>query len=330
MEEYKRKGMIDIGKKDTKIKDWLANKKRFADLFNGIVYGGEQVISPYELCIANSESSIMVPGNNSKESVVSKRRDIIMNWKGSCNLAVLAIEAQNDIHYAMPVRNMLYDSLSYVEQMKVLWNNIPENEKPEKFTGEFFSLFRKQDNIYPVITLVIYWGDSGEWDGSKSIYDMFGKNMSDKEKRMLEKYVSNYKINLVEFDKISDINVFKSDLRQAIGMLQCRHDEEKMFKYIEDNSEAVSKMDLETSRAVGEMLNIGSLDKYIKKNAGKKVVDMCKAWDDHRMSGIKEGIRILIKTSKEYGIDDEIIKVKLSENYHLDDTEVNEYMDLYA
>ena len=100
---------------------------------------------------------------------------------------------------------------------------------------------------------------------------MFGDNLSDKEKRRLEKYVVDYKINLIELDKISDINMFKSDLRETIGMLQCRYDEEKMSRYIEDNKEVLSGLDLEASRVVRDVLNIGSLDKYVKRASGKKV-----------------------------------------------------------
>ncbi len=38
-----------MGKADIAVKNWLGNNERFADLFNGIVFGGRQVISPEEL-----------------------------------------------------------------------------------------------------------------------------------------------------------------------------------------------------------------------------------------------------------------------------------------
>jgi hypothetical protein len=46
---------------------------------------------------------------------------------------VLACEAQNEVSYSMPVRNMLYDALSYTDQMSEIWNNLSEAEKKAKF-----------------------------------------------------------------------------------------------------------------------------------------------------------------------------------------------------
>ena len=38
-----------MGKSDVILKQWLRNKVRFADLFNAVVFDGEQVIKPEEL-----------------------------------------------------------------------------------------------------------------------------------------------------------------------------------------------------------------------------------------------------------------------------------------
>ena len=73
----------------------------------------------------------------------------------------------------MPVRKMLYDALSYTDQMRNIWQNLSD-DAPEKHVGsdEFFSRFRKTDKLYPVITIVFYYGD--QWDGNLDLYDMFG------------------------------------------------------------------------------------------------------------------------------------------------------------
>lgn len=303
-----------MGKTDIRVKDWIGNKERFADLFNGIVYKGKQVISPYDLENANSESSIILPTNDSKDISVSKRRDIIMNWKNKCNLAVLAVESQKKIHYAMPVRNMLYDSLAYTDQMKYIWNNLSKEERPDVFSNEFFSRFRKNDKLYPVITLVIYFGESGKWDGSISLYDMFDENMSEVEKEDLKKYVPNYKINLVEFDKIEDVNVFKSDLRETIGVLQCRKDKNKMKQYIEDNREALSRLDLEASRIVQDVLNVGNLKRYRQNENGKAVIDVCQAIEDLKIEAEDRMAKLVSLLIRDERID-EIYQVSADKNY---------------
>ena len=288
--KYKKKGMVGIGVADNAVKDWLRDKERFADLFNGIVYGGEEVIKPEELTERNSEMGIVLKDKDGKERSVSRRRDIIMNWNNTCNLVILAIESQQQISYAMPVRNMLYDALAYTEQMKAIWNSVPKDERPKLYSDEFFSRFRKEDKLYPVVTLVLYYGESGNWDGSLSVYDMFDENMSAEQKMKLQKYVADYKINLVELDKIPDINVFKSDLRETIGMLQYKNEGEKLKEYVEENKDVLSELGIESRRVIRDVMKIINLEKYVKDKDGKEVVDMCKAVQE-----IKEEGEVLVK-----------------------------------
>ena len=49
-----------MGKSDVVLKQWLKNKVRFADLFNAVVFDGEQVIKPEELEEISSESGIVI------------------------------------------------------------------------------------------------------------------------------------------------------------------------------------------------------------------------------------------------------------------------------
>lgn len=71
----------------------------------------------------------------------------------------------------MPVRNMLYDSLAYTEQIRQLWET--HHEKENLTDEEFLSKFRKKDKLYPVITLLLYY-DEKEWDGSTELHEIFG------------------------------------------------------------------------------------------------------------------------------------------------------------
>ena len=124
-----------MGKSNIAVKTWLKNKKRFADLYNGVVFRGEQVILPEELEEVDSESSIIMRDSLQKEKGIQRYRDIVMRWKKGVDLAILACENQNKIHYAMPVRTMVYDGLSYTEQIRQLWKN---NQNSEKVTEEEF------------------------------------------------------------------------------------------------------------------------------------------------------------------------------------------------
>jgi len=98
-----------MGKDNIEVKQWLRNKTRFADLFNGIVFQGEQVVHPEELEEIDTEAGIIVTDKEGREKDLQRYRDIVMQWKKGPQLAVLACENQENVHYAMPVRAMLYD-----------------------------------------------------------------------------------------------------------------------------------------------------------------------------------------------------------------------------
>ena len=64
-----------MGKADVILKQWLRNKVRFADLFNAVVFNGEQVIKPEELEELNCESGIVISNtsngwNNTKDNTL--------------------------------------------------------------------------------------------------------------------------------------------------------------------------------------------------------------------------------------------------------------------
>ena len=279
--------MCLVGKVDVSIKQWLKNKERFADLFNGVIFNGRRVVLASELTEMDSESDIIVTDRNGKDKAIQRYRDIIMKWKGGISLAVLAAEAQEKVHYAMPVRTMLYDSLSYIEQLKVLWNKFDDDEKRGISANEFFSRFRRDDKISPVVTIVFYHGNE-VWDGATELYQMLDVQENAEIKEMLEKYVPNYKINLLDISDVDNVDRFQTDLHIIFDMIKCRKDKDKMHLCKDTHKEELSHMDVETAYVMKMLLNVNVLediDKYKKEEE----VDMCKAFDDmlkeERMEG---------------------------------------------
>ena len=49
-----------MGNTDVAVKQWLDDGVRFADLFNGILFNGEQIINANELEKVSGESSIIL------------------------------------------------------------------------------------------------------------------------------------------------------------------------------------------------------------------------------------------------------------------------------
>ena len=82
-----------------------------------------------------------------------------------------------------------------------------QKTKAELTEEEFLSKFRKEDKLYPVISLVFYYGLT-PWDASVDLYGMFMQNNLFEKSELLKKYVSNYRLNLIDAGNIENIQKF--------------------------------------------------------------------------------------------------------------------------
>ena len=220
------------------------------------------------------------------------------------DLMILACENQDKIHYAMPVRTMIYDGLSYVQQMKLMWDLRDEDD--EITDDEFLSKFCKDDKICPVITLVFYFGEK-EWDASLDLYGMFDIESMIRTNDDLRKYIPNYTINLIDAERIENLEVYQKDLQVIFGLLKCRKDKKKLRQYVEDNQEFFKSVDEDTGVAISSFINSESvMNKLKNQNEGGKV-NMCKAMEDwaaeERAEGREENLVNLIRKKLEKGKD---------------------------
>ena len=113
-----------MGKTDIVTKNYMRGSDIFADAFNFLIYNGEARIQSQSLQERDATELAVLFSNDSVKNeteVQQKYRDVlkravIMQNKEATYL-LLGIENQTDIHYAMPVRNMIYDSLQYGKQV---------------------------------------------------------------------------------------------------------------------------------------------------------------------------------------------------------------------
>ena len=281
-----------MGKANTAVNQWLKDHVRFASLYNGIVFGGRPVIKPEELEDLDRETDILITDKKGKHKGVQRYRDIVKRWRGEMDLAVLACESQSQIHYAMPVRNMLYDSLTYTDQIREVWRKHKDDGRkgtPKYLTAEeYLSQFRKDDKIYPVITLVFYY-DAKRWDGALDLFGMFPGRIDEEARKDLERYIPNYRINLVDAGHMDGSERFCTDLQRVFDMLKYRDRKEELQKYIYQNQEYFSSMDVETYQALGVFLRSENKLKEIIDPGEEERIDMCKALDDIYADGVKDG-----------------------------------------
>lgn len=287
-----------MGKADISINNWLENKNRFADLFNGIIFEGKQIIQPEELKKISPVASVSIKNRRGKRKNMKKYRDIIMLWKNEVALILLANESQDKIHYAMPPKVMIYDSLDYESQIKDNWNNLLQNQKDLKKQGkalehltaeEYLSRFRKKDKLIPVISLVFYYGEK-EWDAPIELYDMFQLQGSNNDLKILKKYLPNYKINLIDAQRFQNANRFQSDLQIIFNMLKCRENKQDLEEYIYKHEDYFNNVDDETRQALKAFLGIEKIpgEDLIQKGEN---MNMCKAIQEMYDDGYENGTR---------------------------------------
>ena len=197
-----------MGVIDTEGKKYLSDNEIFADAFNYLVYGGKQVIKAAELREIDT-TELAVPYGNNAKAPVQKYRDILKLWNAMMDddaiYVILGAELQDKVHYGMPVKDGLYDMLGYSKQIEEIRRSY--RKQGEENTGEisaedgtlkikltseeFLSGLRKGDKLIPIITAVVYLGDT-PWDGPRSLHDML-----DFKNDVIKSYVPDYKLNLI-------------------------------------------------------------------------------------------------------------------------------------
>jgi hypothetical protein len=236
-----------VGTKDIRAKEYLSDNERFADLCNVVLFSGEQVIHAGDLEEKDPNEVLSVLGVNEKEVLYQQKwRDLlkhaVLRLAKGVYVMLIGIENQSDIHYAMPVKNMVYDALNYGEQVKEAANRHKEN-KEYKTSAEFLSGFQKTDRLTPIITITVYWGVD-EWDAPRSLHEMFG-DLDESWKSL----IPNYSIILAAANEIDDFAKFQTNLGYVFEVIRYSRDDRKLEKFI-TTKEIFSHMDNDSVMAI--------------------------------------------------------------------------------
>ena len=109
-----------MGKNNTIIKQWLSDEGRMASLINGCLFSGKQIFKKEHLKREDGVQGVILRTEDGRETVIERYRDLVMTADDGTKIIILACENQDEIHYGMPVRGMLYDAISYTEQIREL------------------------------------------------------------------------------------------------------------------------------------------------------------------------------------------------------------------
>lgn len=270
-----------MGKADEYQFDYLENNYRFADLVNGALFDGRQIVNPDELEPADTQIVYLGQEAGTRKNykaIVDKTRI----WKRRL-IHIFAIENQTYVDYHMVLRNMLSESLNYQKQWKQKKTDHERNHDLKAGTDEFFSGMLEDEKFMPVITLVVYYGTEHPWNGARCLHDLLDLNDETR------KFVTNYKLNLYDCHEHDTFDAYHTGLRQLFEVVRYGKDKEKLQQLMLENKETYSRIDSDTKELLEVVAKVKIGEEYEIMECEDKKYDMCKAFMDMKQEGVLEG-----------------------------------------
>ncbi len=307
-------------KADTITKDYVKDAGVFADIFNYYIYNGRQVILPEQLIERDSTKIALPYGADGVVVPIQKFRDVQKLYAamtdGKMEYVLYGAENQAEIHYAMAVKNNLYDALEYAGQVEEAAKSHRKEMKRKKkqgetftdgnrktpSTGEFLSGFWEADRLIPSITVTIFFG-SEKWDGPLSLFDMM--DISDPD---VLACMDNYHVHLVAPAQMADEEImkFQSSLREVMLFIKYSKDRENLSRILKANEKRFREVERRAADVIEAITNSG-----IKYDESKEAVDVCQAIQEMRKESERNGRLMQAQESAkklyEMGIDTEKI-----------------------
>lgn len=268
--------------KDAVSIEYFENPARFADLINGFIYQGQQVVQTKDVQELNRTVSRIGKSSKKIQAHITTA-DVIREVHHDMYVTIFIMENQTDIHYAMPVRIMNAESAYYHRQ----WRRIANQHQQDKDLkdAEYLSGFGKEDKLTPVITLVVYWGNE-PWDGPRCLKDMLDVSTYPLE---LQSMIIDYPIHLLEVRKFQHLENFATDIRYVFGFLQKEKNRTELESYVAEHKEVFSELTGEAYDMISVMSRTKTLSDRKQDYERKGRYDMCQAIEEMVEDGRKEG-----------------------------------------
>jgi len=264
-----------MGKKDDAMYDYLEDPNKFADLVNVVLHQGMQVV----------EGSMLKPDDiryvkrsdmkKERQKSGNRYRDLKKRLINGGWVAVAAIENQDAVDYAMPMRIMEYDCLEYQKQVKQIRRKKAQNRMEQgEAPNDWNTRLEKWDKLVPVYTICLYHG-AEEWTGPESLKDMM--DFKDVPPGWEEQF-HDYGMTLYCANRVQDFTVFKTELGLLLQAISCKNDKGKLKKLLQD--ENYSHLERETAEAIAIMTDNDSLLEKLDDYENEGGYNMCKGLDD--------------------------------------------------
>ena len=312
--------------KDLCGKLYLADNERYADLINGLLLHGEQLVTPKDLQELDGQT---FGGSRFKKKHAYRQlyRDLVKKVVFGMNFVVIGTENQSNVHYVMPQRCMAEDAAEYDGQLRRIGKKVRRMKGVSR--AEYLSGFRKEDRLQPCITIVLYYGEC--WDGPRSLHELL--NFQEIPPQLRE-YINDYPVHVFEIGKLENTEVFRTDLKQVFDFIRCSKDKDRLRDLVQKD-EAFQNMeedayDMAVAYAGAEELLA------VKKYRGKDGrINMCKGladWiADERQQGIEQGIeqgmQAFVLDNLEEGVETWRIEEKLVKRFGLSGEDAKKFVE---
>lgn len=270
-------------------KDFFKQKERFADLINCLLFHGHTVLCDENLSLYDSNSSTVFD-HKAIEMSVNKGRDIMMRVNHNDLALLIGLENQQTIDYTMPFRILVYDTITYNQQLNIL------NDAA-----------RKSFHPLPVTTCVLYYGDK-KWIQPHTLTEIM------KIPHTYRDLINDWNGHIYD---IKDIDLSK--LRQPDNYMMVKA--VQIFYSWDKNIESLRDMILTKEVAVVVATIIGNKKFSIKvQKEESEEINMCTVFDEYvrerEMKGeIKGKVSLLLTQLKsKFGVlsDELIMKLETS------------------
>lgn len=319
--------------KDSITKKYIKQPDRFADLFNGFCFGGEEKLQPEKLRDMDTTSVVLPYGSDGAALPEQKARDVLklaVKTDGKAAYCILGVENQTEVHTAMPIRNMLYDAMTLTEQVAATAKSHKAAHNHGNDKAEFLSGFHRDDKVLPVITLVVYWG-ADDWDAPVTLREMYPEGVDES----ILKYATDYKMNLISPAKMTDqqLDVFRSDLKAVLKFIKHSKDKKELAALVNGNQDYKS-----LDRLAAQTISVCSGQDF-NFPVGEERIDVCKAIDDMvtdarnegrsqgRDEATNEGMRNVIATVRDLNMGKEVAIQQLEKRYTLSQAAATSFVD---
>ncbi len=273
-------------KADVILKDFWRQNERFADLFNAVIFRGKQIIKPEDLTERDTDMSGIIQFKDYQKTL-ERTRDVVKKMAYGVEFAVLGIESQQKIHYAMPLRTMLYDSLGYLKEYQEI-TRIRKAERGKMTEDEFLSKMKKEDRLHPIISIVLYYSEKS-WDGPTCLRDMIVEMPEE-----MERIFSDYKMNLVQIRKSEQYTFHNEDVKAVFEISR-----EIFNGNLDKINERYRNRDL-TAELIMVIGKITDSEELVRQGRIEEVTNMCTAlekWEKENIErGTKRGIAKMVLT----------------------------------